>query len=98
MLYDVAQKKWRTLLESHGSVGWPAWTHDSKFIYVVVNNKIYRIRISDGQPEAVVNLDGVRWTSFVFGALGWFDLTPDDRIMILRDTGTEEIYALQLEY
>ena len=98
MLYDVAQKKWRTLLESHGSVGWPAWTHDSKFIYVVVNNKIYRVNIATGKAETVVNLEGIHWTSFAVGVGGWFDLTPDDRIMILRDTGTEEIYALQLEY
>ena len=39
------------------------------------------------------------WTVFHYrNVRGWFDLTPDDRIMILRDTGTEEIYALQLEY
>lgn len=97
MLYDIARKQWRTLLEGT-NVGWPAWSHDGKSLYTSASNKIYRVDIATGKTETVVNLEGIQWTSFALGYLGWFALTPDERIMILRDTGTEEIYALELEY
>jgi len=97
LLYDSAQKQWRTLIEG-SKVGWPAWTHDSESLYVVADNKIQRVSVATGKAEAVVNLEGIHWTAFAMEDSGWFDLTPDDRIMILRDTGTQEIYALELEY
>ncbi len=92
-LYTFAQRQWRRL---PGSGGWEASSHDSKFVYALDGNKIIRIHISTNSLESVLDLSGVRFTSFHLGS--WFGLTPDDRIMILRDTGSEEIYALQLEY
>jgi len=97
VLYDFAQKRWQTMLKGV-YLGWPAWTHDSRLVYVVANNMICRVDVKTGEAKVVVNLEGIHWTSFAASYFGWFDLTPDDRIMILRDTGTEEIYALQLEY
>jgi serine/threonine protein kinase/Tol biopolymer transport system component len=97
MLYDTAVKKWRTLLEG-GVISWPAWTHDSKALYLYTDRKIVRIDIASGKVNTVADLEGVLWTSFAINWAGWFDLTPDERIMILRDTGTEEVYALELEY
>ena len=77
-----------------------AWSHDSKYVYadLYFTGKIIRVDIANGKVEIMADLKDVSWTAFFFRASGWFDLTPDDRIMILRDTGTEEIYALQLEY
>jgi hypothetical protein len=34
----------------------------------------------------------------VFGWGWWFQLTPDDRIVVLVDRGTDELYALDLDY
>jgi hypothetical protein len=28
----------------------------------------------------------------------WFGLIPDDRVLVLRDRGADELYALDLEY
>jgi hypothetical protein len=28
----------------------------------------------------------------------WLGLTPDDRLLVLRDRGFDELYALDLEY
>jgi len=97
ILYDLAQKQWRTLLRGD-NIAWPTWTHDSKFVYAVCNNKVYRIKLASGKAEVIVGLEGVHYTAFSLEGFGWFGLTPDDQIMILRDTGTEEIYALELEY
>ncbi len=99
MLYTFAEKKWRPL-PGGKSNGWEAWSHDSKYVfaYDYANHYIIRVGISNGKVETAASLEGVRWTTFRFRMNGWFDLTPDDRIMILRDTGSEDIYALKLEY
>ncbi len=46
----------------------------------------------------MLSLEGIPLTAFRFNMQGWYGLTPDDQIMILRDTGTEDIYALELDY
>ena len=97
-LYNIEKQQWRPLAGSSANSAWPAWSHDSGFVYISSGNRISRINISSEKLETVATLEGVTWTSFALGFAGWFDLTPDDRIMILRDTGTEDIYALQLEY
>ena len=94
-LYSVAQKQWRPLPALGGS---EAWSHDSKFVYALDLRRIVRVNITTNKRENVIDLGGIRFTSFGLGAGSWFSLTPDDSIMILRDTGSEEIYALQLEY
>jgi len=55
---------------------------------------VYRIRVSGGNAERVVDLKGFRYTgAFNF----WFGLDPTDTPMLLRDVGTDDIYALTLE-
>ena len=99
MVYSFATKSWRPLAEE-GRMGWEAWSHDSKFVYAYDASKgtIVRFNIANPKLEVVASLDGVPWTNFGMRTGGWFDLTPDDRIMILHDRGTEEIYKLKLEY
>ena len=55
---------------------------------------MFRVRVSDGVEERVVDLKGFRST----GALrGWFGLDPEDTPILIRDVGTADIYALTLE-
>jgi hypothetical protein len=54
-----------------------------------------RFRISDSSLERIASLQDVRRTG-VFG-WPWVGLTPDDNPLILRDTGIEEIYALDVD-
>ncbi len=55
---------------------------------------IYRIRPSGGSAELVLDLKGIRQTGlFSF----WIGLDPDDAPMLLRDIGSDDIYALTLE-
>lgn len=99
VLYSFSTKLWKPLDVGKG-FGFPAWSHDSKYVYAYRNSegKFSRVNINSGKLEVVANLDNVAWTAFRFRFSGWFDLTPDDRIMIMRDTGAEDIYSLQLEY
>ncbi len=97
MLYSVARKHWQPFPDAMGSP-WPAWSHDSKYVYAYWYGKIVRTNIATNTVEVAASVEGIPATNFPMRWLSWFDLTPDDRIVTLRDTGTEDIYALQLEY
>jgi hypothetical protein len=54
---------------------------------------MFRNRISGGEAERVVDLKGLRFT----GSLeSWEGLDPSDTPILLRDMGTDDIYALTL--
>ena len=97
-IYSFAEGNWRTLLDSI-IVDSEAWSHDSKYIYAYATKegRIMRINTNNGNAETVTDLAGVPWTQTpAFSA--WFGLTPDDQVMVLRNTGSEEIYKLTLDY
>jgi hypothetical protein len=52
----------------------------------------YRIKV--GNPERIVDLKDVRTTGY-YGL--WLVLDPTDAPLLLRDVGTDDIYALTLE-
>ena len=90
MLFDFSTQKWVQLEQI--AVGFPSWSRDSKYIYfdaVGEDHAFYRVRISDHKLERLVSLKGLRLT----GAFGWTGLAPDDSPLVLRDVGTQEIYA-----
>lgn len=93
-VFDFKTKKWSNL--SNVSVGYPSWSRDSRYIYFdsYSDDKpaFYRVRISDRALERVASLRGLRraWGTFD----PWSGLAPDDSPLVLRDAGTQEIYAL----
>jgi eukaryotic-like serine/threonine-protein kinase len=92
LLYDFRTQKWAQL--ASGSLSWINWSHDSRYVYVLDyrdQDAVLRIRISDHKPERVVNLKG-----FVgVGQYGpWLGLAPDDSPLLLRDTGTQDVYSV----
>ena len=95
MLFDFETQRWTTLVEDV-TVGWRAWSHDSQYFYFLRPSEhlaAYRVRISDHRLEKVVDLSNFR-LYYEF----WFGLAPDDSPLIVRDMGTEDIYAFDLEY
>ncbi len=94
VLFDFATQKWVDLLKL--SVGYPSWSRNSKYIYFDATGSdpaFYRVRISDHKLEWLVSLKNLRRT----GLYQWSGLAPDDSPLVLRDVGTEEIYALDWE-
>jgi len=90
MVFDIAMQKWVQLEQI--VVGFPSWSRDSRYIYFDSQGEdraFYRVRISDHKLERLVSLKGLR----LAGALGWTGLAPDDSPLVLRDVGTQEIYA-----
>jgi hypothetical protein len=53
-----------------------------------------RICAADGKRETVTDLKGARYTGFY--SL-WMGLEPADAPLLLRDVGSDDIYALTLE-
>jgi DNA-binding winged helix-turn-helix (wHTH) protein/Tol biopolymer transport system component len=99
LLHNVTRSRWTQMpLTKVGmeGVGWPMWSHDSRYLYVMRNEKILKLRVPDGREELAASVD-FEVTCPVF-LQGWFGLTPDDRVIVLRDRGTDELYALDLDY
>jgi DNA-binding winged helix-turn-helix (wHTH) protein/Tol biopolymer transport system component len=98
-LYTFENSSWKELpAPTKTFVGWQVWSHDSRYLYFSSDSKIYRYRIPEGQVELVARLTGLETTCPIFHDPNWFTLTPDERILVLRDRGTDEVYALDLEY
>jgi Tol biopolymer transport system component len=98
MLLDRVAARW-TELASMTTIGYPSWSHDGQYLYfdtiLTEDPAFFRIRISDHKLERLVSLKGVRR---FWGELGeWTGLAPDDSLLLVRDTSSQEIYALDFE-
>jgi eukaryotic-like serine/threonine-protein kinase len=95
LLFDFQTQKWTEL--ANGSLSWLNWSHDSKYVYVLDfrgQDAVVRIRISDRREEQVANLTNFVSAGRYGGALA---LTPDDSPLLLRDTGSQDIYSVDWE-
>jgi Tol biopolymer transport system component/DNA-binding winged helix-turn-helix (wHTH) protein len=94
MLFDFSTHKWTELLNSPAA--YPNWSHDGSYIYFsdpyTAEFTVHRVRISDRKLEAVTILSRQRLGWSTVGK--WMGLAADDSPLVLRDTGSEEIYAL----
>ncbi len=95
-VFDFKTGKWSELAQG-GPVDCPEWSADSQFIYfrrVSGDIGLFRVRPSRGRAEKVVDLKD--WHD-----AGWFGrymgLDPTDAPLLLRDIGSEDIYALTLD-
>ncbi|HUN84997.1 MAG TPA: protein kinase [Terracidiphilus sp.] len=92
LIYDFQSSKWTELAK--GTFGWLAWSKDSKFIYLkdfAGKGAVARIEIADHKMEKVADLTNFADTGQAGGSL---TLSPDDSPLLLRDTGTQDIYSL----
>jgi len=100
MLFDFETQKWSTWLkESAGSVSYPVWSADSKYLYFddLVNGAeaIRRVKIGGIETDPVFELGNIERYP---GPLGlWSGRTADGSWMFVRDRSTQEVYQLSLE-
>ena len=96
-VFDLETQRWSAPLQQKGEIDWPTWSSNSQFIYFLGPGNdpgVFRVRVSDGVEERVVDLKGFRFT----GSLtSWMGLDPQDAPLLIRDVGTEDIYALTVE-
>jgi serine/threonine protein kinase len=94
-LYDFQTQKWSELAK--GVFGYPNWSRDGQYVYVRDargKGAILRIRVSDHKVEQVVDLKDFLPVGSYGPAL---TLAPDDSPLLLRDAGTQDVYALDWE-
>ena len=95
-IFDFETQRW-SVVQRTGECDFPTFSSDSQFIYFLSPRDdpgVFRVRVSGGNAERVVDLKGFRYT----GALTlWMGLDPSDTPMLIRDIGTDDIYALTLE-
>lgn len=95
-LYDFASQKWQVAVKGLGTLGYFAFTRDSKTLIFetmeVQDPYFYRLRIADLSVERIVSLkDATRF----YGPFGpWSGITPDGSPLFVRDISNQEIYAL----
>ena len=96
MLFDFATQTWSELARDVyvSPVNWSANGRSVFYMRRGAQPAILRVAISDHKVEEIVSLKDLRQTGFR-GAI-WTGLTPDDSPMLLRNIGTQEIYALDL--
>ena len=97
MLFDFTTHKWGELVS--GPAAYPNWSRDGSYVYFInpyiAEPAVYRIKISDRRLELVTTLGRQRLGWNIAGK--WTGLAGDDSPLVLRDTGSEEIYALDWE-
>lgn len=92
LMFDFQTQKWREL--ASGMDGFPTFSKDGSFVYVFGPNPpggVYRIRVSDAQVNKVTDLKNMSTVGYYGRELA---LTPDDSLLLLRDVGTQDVYAL----
>jgi Tol biopolymer transport system component/DNA-binding winged helix-turn-helix (wHTH) protein len=94
MLYDFETQQW-----SDFGDGIPAWSHDSKFVYLhrkkAHQSEVVRMRVPDGKVERVLDLKGITLGGYW---PDWVSLLPDDSPLLMLDKSTQEIYRLQFQH
>ncbi len=97
MLFDSASQKWSELASA--TIGFTQWSTDSKYVYFDTSfgadPAVYRVRVADRKLERIADLKNLR--RVVNAWLSWSGLTPDGSPLLMRDIGTQEIYALDFE-
>jgi Tol biopolymer transport system component/DNA-binding winged helix-turn-helix (wHTH) protein len=95
-VFDLKTQRWTTLT-ANGDVQFPSFSHDSRFIYFLQSGRdqgVFRISVTGGSPERVADLRDWHLTGFVGFSMS---LDPTDAPLVLRDVGSDDIYALALE-
>jgi Tol biopolymer transport system component len=92
MLFDFDKHQWKQI--GTGTMSWINWSPDSQYIYLkdmAGKGAVERIRVADGKVEKLVDLD-----RFVFTGLGGGSVSvgPGGAALLLRDRGTQDVYAL----
>ncbi|MGC2638175.1 MAG: protein kinase [Acidobacteriaceae bacterium] len=92
MLFDFASQKWEEIAKI--SMGFPNWSKNGVYVYFLHeadHPSVMRIRMRDRKIEEVADLKNFRQAGYWSV---WLGLAPDDSPLLLRDTGTQDVYAL----
>lgn len=101
LLFDRETHKWSVLINTKTlGAGFPQWASDSKSLYLPELGDshapaLYRIRIADHQLERLAALNIPEGITGFWS--GWGGVAPDGSLLVMRDLGIQEIYALDVD-
>jgi eukaryotic-like serine/threonine-protein kinase len=98
-ILDPRTQKWSELFK--GQCAAAAISPDGAFLYCETSSlprhEVVRIRLSDGRAETVMEIKGLR--RVVDDRIGTaLSVTPYGSVLLTRDEGSEEIYALSVKW
>ena len=100
MLYNLKRKEWSILAATENTfVNW-ASSADGKYLYYTTGGndpKALRIRISDRSVEQIASLKALHRVDAPY-VTTYVSVAPDGSALFTRDTGTQEIYTLNLKW
>jgi Tol biopolymer transport system component len=95
VLFDFQTQQWSQLAKIRSA--FMNWSRDGRYVYFLHwldNPAVLRVRINDRKVERVWDLSNLPNT----GNVGpWLGLAPDDSPLLLKDIGTQDVYALDWE-
>ena len=95
VIFDFHTQLWSEVAEGWGITH---WSRDSQYVYFFRNGTkpaIVRYGIQNKKIEEVASVAGINQAGRLAGLQ--FGLAPDNSPVLLRSTGTEEIYAVHLQ-
>jgi len=98
VIFDFKSQTWSDWVSGH-RFAYPTWSPDGKYLFFETwpdTPGYYRVQLGQTRGELLVDLKDLH--QFFTEDLGvWSGITPDGSPLFVRDTSTDEIYALDLE-
>jgi serine/threonine protein kinase/Tol biopolymer transport system component len=99
MIFEFETQRWSELARK--DVGWQNWSADGKYVYFDTGSgsdeAIFRVRVANRRLERITSLKDFRRAVGTNGG-PWSGLAPDGSPLLLRNVGTQEVYALNVEF
>jgi eukaryotic-like serine/threonine-protein kinase len=95
LLFDFKTQKWSEV--ATGTLGWPVWSSNGQDLFVMDftgTGKMLKIHAADRKVQVVFDAKDFIGTGYFGVSLA---LAPDDSPLLLRNAGTQDVYALDWE-
>jgi Tol biopolymer transport system component len=100
MLYDFQTQKWTGWVTDARNILYGSWSADSRYFYYsndssfADNPAYHRAKLGESQPRELFSLNNLRRYAGIWGS--WSGMAPDGSQLFVKDTSTQEIYALDV--
>jgi DNA-binding winged helix-turn-helix (wHTH) protein/WD40 repeat protein len=97
-IYDFETQHWADLdADVFGFFGFPTWSKDSKYVYLMAYApvRLARIEVATRKLEEIRSIKEFCLAGTMAAGVSW---TPDGEPVVLADRSTQEIYRLDVEW